>query len=117
MWYLHKVTVGLALFDDALYMDEKRNVVTNLRSVEGSEKPLSKLRVKEADLDNKSVASFVTKNTEKFLELLENDKGFLDVDPALRRINPMYHAEAKRVGGHLVTNDAWNKGSLGVGFN
>ncbi|KAG0711553.1 hypothetical protein GWK47_020403 [Chionoecetes opilio] len=56
-------------------LEEKRNVVPNLRSMEGSEEPPPKVCVEEADLDNKTVASFVTKNTEKYLDLLDIDKG------------------------------------------
>lgn len=37
------------------------NVVTNLRSVEGSEEPPPKVRVEEAVLDNKTVFYFVMK--------------------------------------------------------
>ena len=110
MWYLSEITVGLALFDDELSLEEKRNAVTNLRNVEGSKEPAPRAHVEEADLNNTTVASFVTKNTEKFLDLLEIDKGFLDVDPALWGINPMYQAGARRVGGLLVTNDAAERG-------
>ncbi|KAG0724209.1 hypothetical protein GWK47_000472 [Chionoecetes opilio] len=97
MWYLSEVTVGLALFDDEMPLEEKRNVVANLRSMEGSEEPPPKVCVEEADLDNKTVASFVTKNTEKFLDLLDIDKGFLDVDPLPcgGRTPPMYHPRGK----------------------
>ncbi|KAG0711005.1 hypothetical protein GWK47_021650 [Chionoecetes opilio] len=110
MWYLPEVTVGLALFDNEMPLEEKRNVVANLRSMEGSEEPPPKVYVEEADLDNKTVASFVTKNTEKFLDLLDIDKGFLDVDPAIWGTNPMYQAGARGVRGLLVTNDAAERG-------
>ncbi|KAG0693289.1 hypothetical protein GWK47_003218 [Chionoecetes opilio] len=78
--------------------------------MEGSEEPPPKVCVEEADLDNKTVASFVTKNTEKFLDLLDFDKGFLDVDPAMWGTNPMYQAGARRVRGLLVTKDAAERG-------
>ncbi|KAG0722687.1 hypothetical protein GWK47_005869 [Chionoecetes opilio] len=110
MCYLSEVTVGLALFDDEMPLEEKRNVVANLRSMEGSEEPPPKVCVEEAEFDNKTVASFVTKNTEKFLDLLDIDKGFLDVDPAMWGTNPMYQAGARRVRGLLVTNDAAERG-------
>ncbi|KAG0725230.1 hypothetical protein GWK47_039012 [Chionoecetes opilio] len=45
-------------------LEEKRNVVANLRSMEDQRNPPPKVCVEEADLDNKTVASFVTKNTE-----------------------------------------------------
>ncbi|KAG0695399.1 hypothetical protein GWK47_026924 [Chionoecetes opilio] len=87
---------------------EKRNVVANLRSMEGSEEPPPKVCVEEADLDNKTVASFVTKNAEKFLDRLDMDKGFLDVDPATW--GTKYQAGARRVCGLLVTAAAAERG-------
>lgn len=90
MWYLSEVTVGLVLFDDELSLDEKQNFVANLKSEEESEEPRPRICVKETYLENKTVASFVTKNTKKFPDLLEINKGFLDVDPALWGTNPPY---------------------------
>ncbi|KAG0692498.1 hypothetical protein GWK47_027856 [Chionoecetes opilio] len=95
-------------------LEEKRNVVAKPPKHEGSEglpnpKGFASRRLK---LDKKTVASFVTKNTEKFLDLLDIDKGFLDVDPALWGTKPMYQVGARRVRGLLVTNDAGNEGAL-----
>ena len=65
--YLSEVTV--VLLDNELSLDKKENVVTNPRSVKGSEKPPTRVCVKEV------VASFVMKKRRNScMALLEIDR-------------------------------------------
>lgn len=101
------MTIGLALFYDEL--DEKRNVVANLQSLEGSAEPQPRICIEQADLQNETVASFISKNNKKFLDLLGIGKGFLDVDPVLYGTNSMYQAGASQ-DSPFVTNDVADNG-------
>ena len=52
-----------------------------------------------------TVASFATKNTKRFFELLYIDTRFFDEDPAIWKDSPSYKAGLKRVEGLWVTNN------------
>ncbi|KAG0720033.1 hypothetical protein GWK47_049313 [Chionoecetes opilio] len=95
-------------------LEEKRNVVANLRSMEGSEEPPPKVCRREADLDNRPLPPLSPKTLKIFPDLLDIDKGSSMSILSMWGTNPMYQAGARRVRGLLVTNDAaerrWHEG-------
>ena len=110
LWYLSEVTIGMALFDEEMPIDEKKAFVANMKTVGGSENPPSRIKVAPEGMKDMNVASFATKNTEMFFNLLDIDKNFLDEDPATWRDIPSYQAGLKRVKGLVVTNDTAQRG-------
>ncbi|KAG0718485.1 hypothetical protein GWK47_052368 [Chionoecetes opilio] len=92
-------------------LEEKRNVVANLRSMEGSEEPPPKVCVEEDGLEKQDRCLLRHEYTEKSWSA-----GHRQRVPRRRSCHvgdePMYQAGARRVRGLLVTNDAPERGSL-----
>jgi hypothetical protein len=110
LWYLSEVNVGMALFDEELSLQEKESFVANMKAVDGSEDPSPRLSALPDGMNDMTVASFATKNTKRFFELLDIDTSFFDEDPANWKDSPSYQAGLKRVEGLVVTNDAAERG-------
>ena len=110
LWYLSEVTIGIALFDEELSFDEKKQFVANMETVDGSDDPPPRLRVPAGGLKETTVASFATKETQKCFELLSIDTSFCEEDPTKWKDNPSYQAGLKRVKGLVVTNDMAERG-------
>ncbi|XP_076057364.1 uncharacterized protein LOC143034906 [Oratosquilla oratoria] len=109
LWYLSKINVGMALFDEELSLQEKE-FVANMKAVDGFEETSPRLRTLPNGMKDKTVTSFATKNTKRFFELMNIDTSFFDEDPANWKDNPSYKAGLQRVEGLVVTNDAAERG-------
>ncbi|XP_076067742.1 uncharacterized protein LOC143040547 [Oratosquilla oratoria] len=101
----------MALFDEELSLQEKELFVANIKAVYGSEETSPRLRTLPNGMKDKTVASFATKNTKRFFELMNIDTSFFDEDPANWKDNPSYQAGLQRVEGLVVTNDTAERGA------
>ena len=81
-----------------------------MKAVDGSKDIFPRLRAPPDGMNDMTVASFATKNTKKFFELLDIDTRFFDEDPANWKDSPSYQAGLKRVEGLRMTNDAAERG-------
>ena len=69
----------LGLFDESVSDDEKRNMVKNIKEVDGEEDLPFRVWITESA--DKTLADFCTSNSLKLFDILELPKEFLDVDP------------------------------------
>lgn len=88
-WYLSEILVSLSLFDESVSYDEKRNMVKNMKEVDGD---------------------FCTSNSMKLFDTLKLPKGFLDIDPCQWDENPDYIQARVTVQALPVVNDTAERG-------
>jgi hypothetical protein len=70
LWYLSEKVVGLAFFDSAISCEVKDRMVRAMAEVDGEDNPPNRLKLNATslgELNNKSVADFVTKNTRSLI--------------------------------------------------
>jgi len=71
--------VGLAFFDSSVRSEIKVKMVTAMVEVDGEDKPLQRVKLNDIsliNLENKSVADFVTKNTKSIFTKLRLPQEF-----------------------------------------
>ena len=79
LWYLSEMVVGLAFFDSSVCSEIKDKMVTAMVEVDGEDKPLQRVKLNDIsliNLENKSVADFVTKNTKSIFTKLRLPQEF-----------------------------------------
>ena len=86
MWYLSEKLVGLALLDSAVSCDIKDKMMKAMADINGEDNPPNRVKFDArflADLNNKTVADFVTKNAKSLLARLRLPEGFLQLPASL----------------------------------
>ena len=112
MWYLSERLIALAFFDDGVSCATKRDMVKASQDQIGLKEPRRRVTVdtREANLEGKTVADFVTTGSLKFFELMNIDTQFLSTDPASWEENPAYLNAQKRIKALQVVNDFAERG-------
>src|SRR6218665_4067843 len=109
LWYLSEIMLSLAFFDPDTCLSEKRYMAKAL-DVVGSENPLKRINLDMSDVGERSIASFVTSSSLRFLELLHLPSEFLKSDPQEWDSRHDYQAAAKYVREMKVVNDCAERG-------
>lgn len=81
LWYLSETLVGLAFFDSNVSHEVKDKMVKAMAEVDGEHVPPNRVKLSAnilADVNSKSVADFVTKNTRSLFTMLRLPQGFFN---------------------------------------
>lgn len=106
LWYLNEELISLAFFDDAISLDVKRQMVKALKMKGSAPPPKRKDKIFTlTDLQNKTVANFVTSSSLFFFEKLSLQSSFLEVDPAEWSSRDDFKMASKYVKSMNVVND------------
>ena len=111
LWYLSEELISLAFFDEAIPLEIKRQMVTALQN-KGSEVP-PKRKHRDftlTNLQNKTLADFVTSSSRIFFERLSLPSSFLEVDPAEWSSLDDYKISSNFVKSMSVVNDTAERG-------
>ena len=109
LWYLSEVTVGLAFFDRNISVDEKRDMITEMKDTPGSKVPNPRLN-KNYDAVGKPLSSFVTRITRALFTILGLNEAFLLNPPESWKDDQDYLAAERIVLGLKVVNDTAERG-------
>jgi hypothetical protein len=113
LWYLSQKLVGLALFDSSVCCEIKDKMVTAMDKVDGENDPPKRVKLNEvssAEVENKSVADFVTKNTKSVFTKLRLPQTFLQLPASQWAENRDYQAAAAIAHTVAVVNDHAERG-------
>lgn len=107
LWYLSEELISLALFDDAVPIDEKRAIVAACQQRQGEPDPPKRITVGD---QIPSLASLATSNSTKLFESLRLDMSFLEEDPSTWDSNETYKVAQGVVRNVTVVNDHAERG-------
>lgn len=113
LWYLSEKLVGLAFFDSSVCCEIKDKMVTAMDTVDGENDPPKRLKMKKvssAEVENNSVADFVTKNTKTLFTKLRLPQTFLQLPASQWAENHDYQAAAALARTVAVVNDHAERG-------
>lgn len=106
LWYLGEELVGLAFFDSEISIEEKRRMLTAVKTRQGSVKNLKRLScLPDTTIQDLTIDLFVTTNTIEFFNKLGIDHTFLDTDPTNWYSRKDFQDGLKIVQSLEVTND------------
>jgi len=104
LWYLSEELVALSFFKREL------NAEVASLSREAPDNPPKRITVDAAQIQNKQLHDFVTKNTKKFFQILSITDSFLQTDPEAWEINPDYLMADETVQNLRVVDDTAERG-------
>lgn len=111
LWYFTSENAALALFDDEVSVDEKREMVTALAKENSSSASMKRVKLSNIyDLQSKNLCDFITEDSNCFFEWLELDDEFLGEDPADWHENEVYIKSQSIVKKIKVVNDTAERG-------
>jgi len=113
LWYLSEKLVGLAFFDSSVCCEIKDKMVTAMDQVDGENDPPKRVKLNEvcsAEVENKSVADFVTKNTKSVFTKLGLPQTFLQLPASEWAENHDYQAATAIARTVAVVNDHAERG-------
>lgn len=117
LWYLNEKLVGLAFFDEALNVNEKKEMIKSLENKECSQN-IAKCFNRQSNISNKKLSDFVSENTKILFQLLKLDDTFLKVDPSNWSNNSIYNDNKKKISHLKVVNDIAERGvALASSYN
>ena len=117
LWYLSETLVGLSLFDPSVSDDDKREMVSNMRTIEGSEDPPKRIAPLQNPME-KRLPDFFTTSSKLLFEILGLDDSFLDTEPEQWRSHESFVKARNIVSTLRITNDLAERGvALTQSFN
>lgn len=108
LWYLNEISVGLALFDEDLDPEEKRDMVHSMNNVEGSEE--AQRRIWLPNPEGKKLSDLCSTRTKDLFTLLELRDDFLVEDPTKWEQMESFKKAKERVDALNVVNDTAERG-------
>lgn len=91
LWYLNEELVGLALFDNNVDQEVKKQMVQAITFTDGTEDPPRRVTVSTGDFRGKTVADFPAKQTKNLCKRLNIDVDFLKLPVEHRHEDHIYH--------------------------
>lgn len=110
LWYLSEELVALALFDPLVTVEEKRQILTSLRTTVGDESPAKRPTLPSQTISGLQLRDMASTNTRRFFQKLGLEDGFLSADPTTWLELEDYQTAAACVQGITVINDHAERG-------
>lgn len=106
LWYLSEYLVAVSFFDSKVSTEDKKSMVNNWARQINQRNPNRFELPVNCDIDNLSLATFVSEKTQQFFDILNISKEFLRLDRSQWHENEDYVNGKQVVSKLVVVNDA-----------